>query len=311
MKLGQLRTFVAIADTGGFARAAAQLNLTQSAASRQIALLEEHLGLPLFDRDGRNVKLTPAGEDLLRRSRRLLSDAAALGERARELRGGQVGTLRISASPQVLENILAPFLVRFLRSHPGVDVQLLESGDARREQLERGEIHLAMMPFVDAEPFQRRLLYPVYVVAVLPRSHRLSRRAVLDVTELRDERLLLLKHQFGVRRWFETACFAAEVRPRIMSESASPATLVALAEVGHGIAVLPSNVQPTRRGVRRVLLVHRDLPIGRWSCIAWNQHRFLPRYGEEFVAALAASLERKHPGQEFSKRKPALPRPRD
>ena len=105
MNLGHLRAFVAIADVGGFARAASRLNLTQSAISRQIALLEEELGVRLFDRDGRNVKLTSPGEDLLRRSRHLLSDAAALGERARELRGGQVGTLRISATPQVIESI--------------------------------------------------------------------------------------------------------------------------------------------------------------------------------------------------------------
>ena len=310
MKLGQLRTFVAIADIGGFARAATHLNLTQSAVSRQVAMLEEQLGLSLFDRDGRTVKLTPAGEDLLRRSRRLLSDAAALGERARELQGGLVGTLRISATPQVIENILAPFLVRFLRSRPGVEVQLLESGSARHDQLERGEIHLAIMPYVDAEPFQRRLLYPIYVVAVLARSHRLGRRAVLDITELGDERLLLLKHGFGARAWFEAACNAAEVRPRILSESAAPATLVALAEVGHGIAIIPSNVRTPPRSVRRALLVHRDVPIGRWSSIAWNQRRFLPRYGEEFVAELAASLQRSYPGQELTRRAPRLPRPR-
>ena len=311
MKFAQLRTFVAIADTGGFARAASQLNLTQSAVSRQIAELEKQLGITLFDRDGRNVKLTLAGEDLLRRSRGLLSDAAALGERARELRGGQVGTLRISASPQVIENILAPFVVRFLRSRPGVDVQLLESGSARHGQLERGEIHLAIMPFVDSDPFQRRLLYPIYVVGVLARSHRLSRRAVLDITEFSDERLLMLKHGFGARAWFETACNAAEIRPRILSESAAPATLVALAEAGHGIAIIPSNVQTMPRSVRRILLVHRDLPIGRWSSIAWNQHRFLPRYGEEFVAELAGRLQRRYPGQEFTQRAPRLPRPPD
>jgi len=71
MKLNQLRTFVAVADSGGVARAAARLNLTQSAASRQISALEIELGVPLFDRVGRRVQLTSEGEDLLRRSRRL------------------------------------------------------------------------------------------------------------------------------------------------------------------------------------------------------------------------------------------------
>ena len=309
MKLGHLRAFVAIADVGGFARAASRLNLTQSAISRQIALLEEELGVRLFDRDGRNVKLTSPGEDLLRRSRHLLSDAAALGERARELRGGQVGTLRISATPQVIESILAPFLVRFLRAHPGVDVQLLESGIARHGQLERGEIHLAIMPVAEAEPFQRRLLYPIHVMAVLARSHRLSRRTVLDIAELTEERLLLLKQGFGARGWFDAACGAAEVRPRILLESAAPATLVALAEVGHGIAIIPSNVPIAPKSIRRAFLTHRDLPIGRWSAIAWNQHRFLPRYGADFVDELVAVLRDRYPGQDLIRRAPPLPRP--
>jgi len=78
MKLSQLQTFVTVADNGGFARATARLNLTQSAASRQISALERELGVPLFDRVERRVQLTSEGEDLLRQSRRLLSDVEAL-----------------------------------------------------------------------------------------------------------------------------------------------------------------------------------------------------------------------------------------
>ena len=95
MNLHFLRTFVAIADNGGVTRAAARLNLTQSAASRQIQALENELGLQLFARIGRNVRLTREGEDLLVRSRRLLADVAALGERASALKRGDVGVLRL------------------------------------------------------------------------------------------------------------------------------------------------------------------------------------------------------------------------
>src|SRR5215213_794398 len=103
MNLRFLRTFVAIADNAGFARAAARLNVTQSAASRQIQALEDELGLPLFARIGRTVRLTREGEDLLARSRRLLSDAEAIGQRASALKTGEVGVLRVAATPQVIE----------------------------------------------------------------------------------------------------------------------------------------------------------------------------------------------------------------
>jgi len=120
MDLRRLRTFVTVADAGGFARASGKLPLTQPAASRQILALERELGIALFDRVGRRIVLTSEGEDLLRLSRRLLEDAASLGERARALKMGDAGALRVGAPTQVIENLLAPFVMGYQRRHPGV-----------------------------------------------------------------------------------------------------------------------------------------------------------------------------------------------
>src|SRR5262245_18962024 len=128
MNLRQLRAFAAIADVGGFARAAGRLNVSQPALSRQIHALEAELGVPLFDRIGRRVQLTSEGEELPRRSRRLLAEADSLGERARSLKAGQTGILRVGATPLVL---LADFLTRYRRRHPRVEVHLVEDGGAR------------------------------------------------------------------------------------------------------------------------------------------------------------------------------------
>jgi DNA-binding transcriptional LysR family regulator len=308
LKLSQLRTFVGVAELGGFARAAGRLNLTQSAASRQIIALEAELGIQLFRRDGQHTSLTLEGEDMLRRTRRLLADADSLAERAHALRGGQTGTLRVSASPQVLENILAPFVSRYLHRHPGVDVELSESGAARIGQLERGEIHLAIMPALEAQRFQWRLLYPIYVLAALAKTHRLARRAVLDIAELGNEPLLMLKDGFVARSWFEAACNTSGMRPRILVESGVPATLVALAEVGYGVAIIPSNIN-LQRAVRCVMLTAHHAPIGRWSSVVWNQHRFLPPYAKDFADELTAEVAKRFPGRELVRRAPQLPRP--
>src|SRR5258705_9208207 len=167
MNLRFLRTFVAIADNDGFARAAVRLNLTQSAASRQIQALEDELGLRLFARIGRNVQLTPEGEDLLVRSRRLLFDAEAIGQRASALKTGNVGVLRIGATPQVIENLLADFLSRYRKRHAGVEVHLVEDGGSRLPgRLERGDIDIAQMP-AGEDRFSGRLLYPMHVLAAL------------------------------------------------------------------------------------------------------------------------------------------------
>src|SRR5262245_1325430 len=199
MNLRHLRAFATIVDVGGFARAATRLHLSQPALSRQIRALEDDLGVPLFDRIGRRVQLTSQGEDLLRRSRRLLAEAESLGERARELKSGETGILRVAATPQVIENLLAPFLIRYRHRHPGVEVHFVEDGGGRLlGHLERGEVHLSLAP-AGTTRFEGRALYPMHVIAALPPKHRLARRAVLEIVELADEPLLLPQRGFGSR----------------------------------------------------------------------------------------------------------------
>src|SRR5262249_38115347 len=150
-ELRNVRTFVAIADAGNVARAASRLHLSQPAASRQIHALEAELGVALFDRIGRGMRLTAEGEDLLPSCRRLLLDAQALDLRAGELRKGEVGVLRVGATPQVIENLLSQFAAGYHARHPGVDVHLVEDGGALLpRRLATGDIQLAVMPEGDA-----------------------------------------------------------------------------------------------------------------------------------------------------------------
>ena len=311
MNLRFLSTFVAIADNAGVGRAAARLNLTQSAVSRQIQALEGELGLQLFARIGRNVRLTSEGEDLLVRSRRLLLEAEAFGQRASALKTGEVGVLRVGATPQVIENLLADFLSRYRKRHAGVEIHLVEDGGSRLPgRLERGDIDVALMP-AGEDRYSGRLLYPMHVLAVLPQGHRLSRRATLDVTDLANEPLLRLSSGFASHGWFEAACQVAHIRPRVMVESVAPQTLIALARTGHGVALVPSPVRIPREGVRVAVVLHREVSIGRWTVAAWDSQRFRPRYAVQFVEELVVRCRRNYPGQEFSRRAPPLTRPRE
>jgi len=309
MNLRFLRTFVAIADNGGVARAAARLNLTQSAASRQIQALEDELGLRLFARIGRGTRLTSEGEDLLERSRRLLFDVAALGDRASALKSGQVGVLRVGATPQTIEGLLAEFLPRYRKCHIGVQVHLVEDGGARLpSRLERGDIDVAIMPAGD-ERFRGRLLYPMYLLAVLPQHHRLGRRTALDVTELADELLLRLTPSFASHGWFDAACHVAHVRPRILHESVAAQTLIALAKAGHGIALVPSPVRIPRAGISVAVVMHREIPLGLWTVAAWHPKRYLAPYASNFIKELVAHCQRGYPGLEYVRMAPRLPKP--
>ena len=187
----------------------------------------------------------------------------------------------------------------------------MEDGGSRLPgRLERGDIDVAHMP-AGEERFSGRLLHPMHVLAVLPQGHRLSRRAVLDMTDLADEPLLRLSSSFASHGWFEAVCQVAHIRPRVLLESVVPQTLIALARTGHGVAVVPSPVRIPRAGVRAAVVVHRGVSIGRWAVAAWDSQRFLPPYAVQFVEELVAHCRRGYPGHEYGRRTPPLPRPRE
>lgn len=310
MDLSQLRTFVAIADTGGVTQAAGRLNLSQPAATRQIQVLETALGVRLFGRVGRRVMLTPEGEDLLRSSRRVLAEADALRERARSLRAGDTGVLAIGATPPMIEAVLAGFLPGHRVRHPGVEIRIVEDGGASlAARLERGEVQVAYIPVGD-DRFAGRLLYPVHVIAVVPEASDLARREVLDIGSLAGQPLLALRHGFGSREWFDVACEAASVRPTVMLESSSHNAVLQLAAAGYGIGILPSAVTLPRKGIRAVPLVHRRASIGKWTMLAWDPRRFVPSYVERFADELAAHAQEHFPGRAYLERAPAIRRPR-
>ena len=218
--------------------------------------------------------------------------------------------LRVGATPQAMETLLAGFLPRYRRRHPGVEVHLVEDGGVRLPtRLEQGDVHLALMPGGDAR-FRWRLVGPLYVLAVLPKSHRLSRRAMLEVEELVDAPLLVLRRDFGSREWFDAACLVAHIRPRVLLESGAPPTLMALAQAGYGIAIVPSNAR-LPRGLRAVPIVQRGTPIGRWASIAWDPRRFLAPYAGQFAEELVAYSRRAYPKPDLNRRVPPLPRPKE
>jgi DNA-binding transcriptional LysR family regulator len=311
MNLRHLRAFAAIVEHRGFAHAAVKVNLSQPALSRQLHALEAELGVRLFDRVGRRAQLTPEGEDLLRHARRLLAQADSLGERARSLQSGRAGILRIGASPPVMESLVARFVVRYLRRHPDVEVELIEEGGALMPQrLERGEVQLACMPAGDAR-FEGRLLAPIHLLAALPAGHRLGQRPVIEIAEIAEEPLLVLREGFGSRAWFDHACEAAHIAPRLVLQSVAAQTIIALAATGYGIGIVPSNSQFPRSSARLRPLVHRGESIGRWSMVAWHPGRFLAPHAEQCVEELVAYARRAYPGRELTRSAPALPRPKD
>jgi DNA-binding transcriptional LysR family regulator len=177
-------------------------------------------------------------------------------------------------------------------------------------RLEHGDIDVAEMAAND-ERFQSRLLFPIHALVVLPHAHRLARRAKVDIIDLAGEPMALPCREFPMRGWIDAAFDAANVRPKLLLESAVPHTLVAVAAANFAIAVVQSNVPIHHKGVRTIPLVVRGASIGIWSAIAWHPRRFLPPYAQRFIEEFASFAPHANPGRDVIRRAPALPRPKE
>jgi DNA-binding transcriptional LysR family regulator len=305
MDLRQARTFVAIADLGTVSKAAVQLRIAQPALSRQVAGLERELGVKLFDRVGRRLLLTSVGEQLLSDCRTLLNYGETVRERATLLRKGDSGVLKVAASPQHIESVFAGLLPKYRKSFPGVDVLLREgSGREILEMLERGEIHFAQNLLHELKPdperFTVRQLGSIDLLAACHRDLKLGTRDTIEVSELSEAPLLLLDTGFGFRRAFDAACRLARFEPRIRYESRSPHTLLALAEAGQGVAVIPSALRTDRYALRIYGLSYRRKPLQQALTIISDKRRHLPPFADAFCTMwlqhVADTLPMSRPG---------------
>src|SRR5213078_1107213 len=289
MDLKRLRTFVAVAELGTVSKAALRLRISQSALSRQISDLEYVCGFKLFDRIGRRLFLTTRGEQLLGDCRGVLAQMGSLGERIELLKRGDSGVLKLAAPPQTIESVLSQFLPQYAERFPNVRVKLTEAlGMDQVPLLERGEVHIGIRHDQGVNPWFDSLTLPSDdVLAAYRLSLRLGRGGMIDVVSLAPHPLLLLDSGYSVRRLFNAACRVADVEPNILLESRAPHTLLALAEAGQGVAIIPSVLRTDRHKLGIVRVTHRRKPIRERFAIQWDKRRPLPPYAESFCEALA------------------------
>lgn len=153
MNLKRMRHALALAEARHFARAAEQLNLSQPALSRSIQLLEEELGLRLFDRDKRNVQITAVGAQFLARAARLAQEAQSLQRDMALTRDGLLGRLAFGAGPYPLATLVPALLTRLRQSHPGLQVQAVQDpGERLLSQLREERIEFFIAERRDLSP---------------------------------------------------------------------------------------------------------------------------------------------------------------
>lgn len=243
MDLTQLIYFRAAARLEHFTRAAEAEHVAQPALSRQIHALESELGLPLFDRVGRGVRLTAAGRALLPHVERILAEVAAIEQDARTLRDLKGGTVALGFLHSIGAHLLPGVLAAFRVHHPAISFTLREGAWSELEALVRqGDLDLAITsPLPDgAGDLVATTLLCDDLVAALPPHHPLASRAEVHLSDLAHEPFIFLGASFGELRHITwEACTRAGFTPRIAFEAEGLATMRGLVGAGLGVALLP------------------------------------------------------------------------
>jgi LysR family cyn operon transcriptional activator len=258
MELRHLRYFLAVANTIHFRRAAAALHVSQPTLSQQIQQLEKELGTPLFDRIGKRIRLTVAGETFRHHAQRVLNELEEAQVALLELDGLKRGKLYVGAV-QTLNTYLIPRIIaRFATLHPGVFLSVEELTAGQIEQgLLRGRLNLGIS-FVSAatEEIGSEPLFEEELVMIVSSRHRLAGRESLKLKELDGEALVMLPEAYYPRQLLETEARAVGIRLKLAVEMNSiEGILAAIRSIG-GATVLPALALTKKEtGLRVVKLV--------------------------------------------------------
>lgn len=294
MELQQLRYFVAVAEQGGFSRAAEHCRVAQPSLSQQIRKLEEELGARLFDRMGRRVALTDAGRALLPRARRILAEVRDASQcLPGDLEAGH-GRLAVGAIPTVAPYLLPPLLAVFRERFPHCELTVREDLTGRLvEGLASAELDVALASTpVDGTQVEVETIGRERLLLAVPTGHALAeegKRAAL--ADLATEPVIMLHEMHCLGQQIQGMCTMRRVRPRVVCRSTQLATVIRLVERGVGISLVPETARSgdALPGVTLVGL-GREAP-ARDITVLWRKGRSRSRLATEFAVEAKRALK--------------------
>ena len=275
MDLRQLEILQAIAETGSFTACGRKLHVSQSAISRQILMLEEELGEPLFLRVGRKVRMTPAAESLVQLGQRVFQDVretvGTITDRTRELRG----TLRLSGGMTVCLYVFPPLLTHLKRVHPHLDVRVTVATAGRSVQEIRGghvDAGLLTLPIDESDlvtvPVMREEL-----LLVTPPGHPLARRRRVSPRALDGRPFVLFEVGSATRRVIDRFFASEHIEPTIVMDTENVEIIKAMVKTGLGIGIVPYQA------------IAREVQMGQFFCARVEGHELVRETGWVYARA--------------------------
>ena len=234
--------FLAVAEHGSFTRAASALHVSQPALSQQIRQLEESLGVPLFDRSGRTIRLTDAGEVWRQYASRALQELGA-GKRAiHDVADLTRGSLRIAVTPTFTSYFIGPLMADFYARYPGITLQLQEMSQEKIEDLLCRD-ELDVIPLLTES-----------LALVVAKHHPLAACEQVALSRLHDEKLVLLSAEFATREQIDHYCEKAGLHPQVVIEANSISAVLELIRRTSLSTLLPAAIATQHDGLKAISL---------------------------------------------------------
>ncbi len=242
MEIHQLRYFLAVAHARNFSRAAERCHVAQPSLSQQILKLENELGEKLFERGGREVILTPAGEIFRSHAERVLDEIDDARQKIGEVRGQVRGRVALGVLPTIAPYFLPAALKIFNTTHPAIEVNVHEDTTAGLSRaIDQRELDLALISDPDGDV--RLMTVPLLVEPLwlaLPAGHPLARRRRLTVADVVEQPFIVMQESHCLGGQALQFCQSRGFSPRISFRSAQIETVRAFVAAGLGISLVPA-----------------------------------------------------------------------
>jgi DNA-binding transcriptional LysR family regulator len=246
VELRHLKSFLAVAEALSFVRAAEKLHLSQPALTSQIQKLEEEVGVQLFIRNPRQVRLSDAGAIFVEEARETLARAAKAIDRVQKASRGEIGLLRIGFVSSAALEIVPSIAVAFQKRFPAVELDLMNLRTST--QLESLTAKTIDIGFVRLPADHKSLLFtPIHkepFVVVMPKDHAFARRRSFRLSDLAHEKFVAYGRKWapGFFDQIIALCNEAGFTADIVQETGEMYTAIALVAAGQGVAILPRSV---------------------------------------------------------------------
>jgi DNA-binding transcriptional LysR family regulator len=297
----RMRVLREVAIQGSFSAAAEALSFTQSAVSQQIAALERETGTILVQRSARGVRLTEAGEALVRHADAVLARLAEAEAELEAIAGLRGGRLRMAAFESAGATLMPLAIADFRGKHPGIELSMsLGEPEEKEPQLKSGELDLVLgfgSRFAQEDAIERHFLLEDPMLLVLPREHPLANKRNLRLADLADDPWIASTRDCECNRLINRACAIAGFEPRIAFQTDDYTAMQGFVAAGVGVSMIAELGLTSIRDDIIVRSLGRETPVREvFAMTAADAHRTPATHAMlEILAGVAERYELRRP----------------